>query len=145
MSKLSNDCPEGIRALAAKADKVFNVGEFVMVKAGYMIPGAVTTGAIVRGTCAQYLDTTGLSDGDRSVYINLGSWDGRTFDVPNSGSDAVTQAMCGVGYCYVSDAYEVAGTDGTGTRSVAGVPVRLKQNGTIVEVAVLPLHALPDT
>lgn len=143
MSYNGNRCDEGIRSLPAKGATVFNVGEFAMVKAGYMIPGAVTTGAIVRGTTAQYLDTTGIADGVSSLFINVGDHDNKTWDVPNSGADAVTQAQCGIGYCYVSGAYEVAGTDGGATRSIAGVPLKLKKNGTIVEVAILPLSVIP--
>ena len=143
MSYTGNQCFEGIRSLPAKGATAFVVGQFAMVKAGYMIPGQVTTGAIVRGTTAQSLDTTGLADGDAALCFNVGDAFGKTWDVPNSGADAVTQAQCGIGYCYVSGAYEVAGTDGGATRSIAGVPLKLKQNGTIVEIAILPLSVVP--
>lgn len=135
-------CDEGIRSLPAKGATVFECEQFAMVKAGYIIPGAVTTGAKVIGTIAQRLDTTGLADGVEEVFFNVGDHDGKTWEVPNSGADPVTQAQCGVSLCYVSGAYEVAATDGGATRSPAGVPLKLKNNGAIVVLAIAPLSVL---
>jgi hypothetical protein len=141
MGLLGNTCDEGIRSLPAAANQVFSVGDFVMLKNGYCIVGAVTTGAKVIGTCAKALDTTGLSAGDEKVFFNVGDYR-PSFDVANSGADPIAQADCGVAYCYVSGAYEVAKTSGGSTRSVAGLPLRVKENGK-VEVAILPMSVLP--
>ena len=141
MGLLGNTCDEGIRSLPAAADQVFTVGDFVMLKAGYCIVGAVTTGAKVVGTCAKALDTTGLDDGDVSVFFNVG--EARpSFDVLNSGADPIAQADCGVANCYVSGARTVAKTSGGATRSVAGLPLQVKASGA-VELAILPMSVLP--
>lgn len=95
---------------------------------GYAAPGSTATGLTYLGRFDEYVDNTGGADGDKTVNVRRG----KAFRWSNSGSDPVAQANFGQ-TCYIEDDETVAATDGTGTRSAAGIVVGVDSDGVWVE------------
>ena len=96
--------------------KIF-AGALVALNAtGYAVPGAVATTLIGLGRANQYCDNTAGVDGALRVEVQSGvfCWDSAT------GGDAITRANIGAP-CYIVDDHTVALTNGTNTRSKAGI------------------------
>lgn len=95
---------------------------------GYAAPGSTATGLTYIGRFDEYVDNSGGANGDKTVNVRRG----KPFHWGNSGTDPVTQASLGKA-CYIEDDETVAATDGTGTRSAAGIVVGVDSDGVWVE------------
>lgn len=130
MSNQANGQSSLTDVVLVAADAKGNLGEIALMKAGYVFEGKAVTNARCIGTFACQFDNTGGANG-LEVDVNLGH-DGTEFAFANSaGLDKIEQADVG-NKCYVVNAFTVAKTDGTGTRSVCGIIWRLKKNGSVV-------------
>jgi hypothetical protein len=111
------------------ANAVIFAGALVVATAtGFAAPGSTATGLTYLGRADQSADNTGGADGDVSVLVRRK----KAFRFANSGVDAVTQASLGRA-CYIVDDETVAATNGTNTRSAAGLVVGLDADGVWVE------------
>jgi hypothetical protein len=113
------------RGYPVSADAVIYKGGLVVLDGGYAAPGDEATDLIAVGRAEQSVDNTGGSDGDQVVEVREGvfMWDN------SADADEITQADAGA-TCYVVDDETVAKTDGTGTRSAAGVVVGGNEDGS---------------
>lgn len=110
----------------ATAKKIF-AGSLVAANAtGYATPGAVAATLTYLGRAEETVDNAG-ADGAKSVLVRRGE----AFKFANHGADAVTQASLGK-VCYIVDDQTVALTNGTGTRSAAGIVVGIDADGVWV-------------
>lgn len=110
----------------ATAKKIF-AGSLVAANAtGYATPGAVATTLTYLGRAEETVDNPG-ADGAKTVLVRRGE----AFKFANHGADAVTQASLGK-VCYIVDDQTVALTNGTGTRSAAGIVIGVDADGVWV-------------
>lgn len=107
--------------------KVFAGGLAVANASGYATPGAVATTLAYLGRFEDTVDNTGGANGAKSVAISRGE----AFKFANLGGDPVTQASLGK-VCYIADDQSVAATNGTSTRSVAGIVLGVESDGVWV-------------
>lgn len=115
--------------LPMKANTKIFAGALVVVDAGYAAPGRAATGLIVAGRAEQTVDNTGGSAGAKVIEARRG-----IFKFNNStAGDAIAQANVGA-ICYIVDDQTVALTDGTGTRSRAGMIYQLESDGVLVQL-----------
>ncbi len=101
--------------LAANA-KVFQGGIVARNAAGFLVPGAVATGLVGVGRAEDAVDNTDGAAGDVIQRYRTGC-----FRYANSaGADEITIANIG-DLAFIVDDQTVAATNGTGTRSPAGL------------------------
>ncbi len=107
----------GRRALPVAASTMCYAGTIAVMNAsGYVEPASTATGLIALGVFTRQVDNTSGADGDEVVEIERGF-----FRFANSaGADEITATDIG-SRCYLVDDQTVALTDGTSTRSVAGI------------------------
>ncbi len=118
-----------ILAFPVAAGAVIHMGALVVANAsGYIAPGSTATGLTYLGRADEAVDNSGGADGDKLVHVRRGV----PFHWANSGADPVTQASLGKP-AYIVDDETVASTDGTGTRSEAGIVVGIDDAGVWVE------------
>ncbi|GEK71592.1 MULTISPECIES: hypothetical protein [Halomonas] len=98
----------------------------VMNAAGYAAPASTATGLTALGVFYEQVDNTSGADGDELAQIERGC-----FHFANDGGDPIDRTMIGTP-CYLVDNQTVAATDGTGTRSAAGVIDDVDDNGVWV-------------
>ncbi len=111
----------------AASTKIF-AGSLVAANAtGFATPGAVATTLTYLGRAEEQVDNTTGANGDKTVNIRRG----KAFKFKNH-ADAVTQAELGK-VCYIVDDETVAKTNGTNTRSAAGIVVGIDSDGVWVE------------
>jgi len=105
------------RALAVAASSMCYAGTIAVMNAsGYAAPASTATGLIALGVFTRQVDNTSGADGDEVVEIERDF-----FRFANSaGADEITATDIG-SRCYLVDDQTVALTDGTSTRSVAGI------------------------
>jgi len=109
------------------ANAVIYAGALVVANSsGYAAPGSVATTHTYLGRSEQSISNDGGANGDKEILVSRGP-----FKWKNSGSDPVTQASFGK-VCYIVDDETVAATDGTATRSVAGVVTGIDSDGVWV-------------
>lgn len=106
----------------------YAVGLAAANASGYATPGATATTLTYLGRFEEWVDNSAGSAGDLSVLVRRG----KAFKWKNSGTDAVTQARLGKP-CYIVDDETVAATNGSSTRSAAGVVVAIESDGVWVE------------
>lgn len=113
----------------AAANQVFYAGGVVVVKSdGFAYVGITGTGLKIPGVCAFDLDTTGLADGAKQVDLT-----GGTIGVFENSASADLIAEDDVGKrCYLVDDETVALTDGSTTRSDAGMIFDVDENGRVI-------------
>ncbi|MDR5857947.1 hypothetical protein FZZ93_02440 [Halomonas eurihalina] len=87
----------------------------VMNASGYAEPASTTTDLITLGVFSAELDNAAGGDGDQVAEIERGF-----FQFANDDSDPVARTQIGTP-CYLVDNQTVAATDGSGTRSPAGI------------------------
>lgn len=114
-------------AVAAGAE-IFQGALVVANATGYGAPGSTATGLTYLGRADEHVDNTAGADGDVSVEVRRAA----AFRFANSDTDPVTQASLGK-VAYIVDDETVAGTDGTGTRSQAGIVVAIDDAGVWIE------------
>lgn len=105
------------RALAVAASSMCYAGTIAVMNAsGYAAPASTATGLIALGVFTRQVDNSSGADGDEVVEIERGF-----FRFANSaGADEITATDIG-SLCYLVDDQTVALTDGTSTRSIAGI------------------------
>jgi hypothetical protein len=119
---------ELIRAAVAANAKIL-AGTIVCVSAtGFATPGATATTLAYLGMADECVDNTGGADGAQTVGIRRG----KAFKWANDGTDPVTQASLGR-VCFIVDNQTVARTNGTNTRSQAGIVVGIDLDGVWVQ------------
>lgn len=106
------------------------VGALVCLDAsGNATPGATATTLTARGVATEQVDNSAGAAGDKSVTTRRG-----VFRFQNSAAaDEIARADIG-GIAYIVDDETVAKTDGTSTRSAAGVIEDVDDNGVWVRV-----------
>lgn len=130
-----------LEALPVKANTNIWGGSIVVSDAGYAAPGRTATGLKAVGVAIKQFDNrtaaTGGVAGAITATLRTGTW-----KVGNSAAgDAIAQADYGK-LCYLVDDQTVAKTDGTGTRSVAGVIKGVDADGGVwVQVGVTAVAA----
>ena len=113
----------------AAAAECFAVTIAVINGDGFTEPGTTATGLTAAGVFEHYQDNTAGADGDQIVEVKRGN-----FRLDNSaGADEVTAADIGK-VCYIVDNQTVAKTDGTATRSPAGIVDDVDDAGVWVNI-----------
>lgn len=112
----------------AAANQIFFAGGVVIVKSdGFAYVGITGTSQKIPGVCAFDLDTTGLADGAKQVHLTggtIGAFEN------SAAADAIAEDDVGK-RCYLVDDETVALTDGTGTRSDAGMIFDVDADGRV--------------
>ncbi|MFZ5774032.1 MAG: hypothetical protein ACOY3Z_00910 [Thermodesulfobacteriota bacterium] len=112
----------------AASTKCYAGGMAVANATGYAAPGSTAATLTYLGRFENTVDNTAGADGDKSVNVRRG----RAFKWKNSGTDPVTQASFGKA-CYIVDDETVAATNGTNTRSAAGIVIGVESDGVWVQ------------
>lgn len=106
-------------------------GGLAVLNAGYAAPGTTATGLKAVGRFEAEADNSSGADGAIRARIKRG-----TFKFANSAAgDAIAQADVGAD-CYIVDDQTVAKTDGTATRSRAGIIVSVDSDGVWVQIGL---------
>lgn len=106
--------------------KIFGGSLVMRNAAGYLTKGATATGCIGVGRAEKTVDNTAGAAGALSLDYRLGS-----FLFANLAADLVTIADIGKP-CFIADDQTVARTDGTATRSRAGIVEAVEATGVWV-------------
>lgn len=102
-------------------------GSLVALNAGFAAPGATATGRIATGRACATTVNAGADGSNGYIQVEPG-----VFRWGNSSAgDAIADADIGK-VCYIVDDQTVAKTDGTGTRSAAGIIYRVDSLGVWV-------------
>lgn len=118
-----------ISAVPVKGNTTCYQGGLAVIDAGYAAPGRTATGLVAAGRFEE--TAAAVAAGDASVRIKRG-----TFKFGNSAStDAIAQADVGAD-CYIVDDATVAKTNGSNTRSRAGIIVAVDDDGVWVQVGL---------
>ena len=118
------------------AVKIFAGSMVALDSSGWAKPGVTATGLIVVGRAEKQVDNTLGESGDLSVPVRRG-----TFQFANSAdADEITKAEIGDN-CYLVDDQTVAKTNGSATRSVAGIIRDVDAQGVWVEFGAV--HVAP--
>lgn len=113
--RATNERAGDTRCEALAASMAVLKGAIVMRNAsGYLTKGATATGSFGVGRTEESVNNTGAAGAAVLTYKR------GTFSFTNFASDLVTLADVGK-LCYIVDDQTVAKTNGTGTRSVAGI------------------------
>lgn len=107
---------------------IFAGGLTVANATGFAAPGSVATTLTYLGRAEESVDNTGGANGDKTVTVRRRE----AFYWKNHGADLVTQASLGKA-CYIVDDETVAATNGTNTRSAAGIVVGVDSGGVWVQ------------
>lgn len=110
----------------AAAVKIFGGSLVMRNAAGYLTKGATATACIGVGRAEKTVDNTAGAAGALSLDYRLGS-----FLFANLAADLVTIADIGKP-CFIADDQTVARTDGTATRSRAGIVEAVEATGVWV-------------
>jgi hypothetical protein len=113
--------------LVAAATTAFAGAMLMRNAAGFIVKGQTATGLVGVGRAQEHVDNAAGSDGDLTVPYEPG-----IYRYDNSAStDEITEADIGK-VCFAVDDQTVAKTDGTGTRSPAGVVDHVDELGVWV-------------
>ena len=117
-------------AVPVAANAVIHAGALVAANAaGFAVPGATSATLTYLGRAEEEVNNTGGINGDRTVTVRRKM----AFLFANSGgADAVGQADLGKP-CYIVDDQTVARTDGSASRSPAGIVLGVEASGVWVE------------
>ncbi|MEW4983075.1 MAG: hypothetical protein AB1Y26_07570 [Cycloclasticus sp.] len=132
MTALNKDRNTAKRAGAVHNDPVaasatIFAGSITVLNAtGYAAPGTTAIGLTARGLCQKQVDNSAGADGDLAVDTQPG-----IYQLANDGS--VTRTDIG-GTAYIVDDQTVANTDGTNTRSAAGIITDVDADGVWVQI-----------
>lgn len=117
----------GFIHIPVAANAVIHAGALVVADAnGYAAPGSTATTLTYLGRAEEAVNNTGGANGDQDITVRRSA-----FQWKNSGADPVTQASLGK-VCYIVDDETVAATNGTNTRSAAGVVTGIEPDGVWV-------------
>ncbi len=115
------------RQFPVAANAVIQQGAQVMLQAGYVAPGATATGCLGLGMAEETVSNLGGAAGAVSAEVRNG-----VFCFDNSVSDPVALSQVGQN-CYIVDDHTVAATNGSATRSVAGLVYNVDSSGVWVK------------
>lgn len=115
-----------VNAPVAAAKKIFAGALVALDASGNVTPGAVATTLKSPGCAQEFVDNSAGAAGDLKVTFRKG-----IFKYGNYASDAITRADIG-NPCYIVDDEQVARTNGSNTRSVAGTIHDLDTDGVWV-------------
>lgn len=120
----------GMREEALAGSMLVYAGSLVMRNAaGYLVKASTATGLVGVGRAEEQVDNSAGSNGDKLLKFSPG-----TFRFANSaGGDEITIAEIG-DLCYAVDDQTVAKTDGTSTRSPAGIIAEIDAQGVWVRL-----------
>lgn len=111
------------------ANTVIYTGALVAANAsGLAVPGAVATTLTYLGRAEEGVNNNPGSASAKSVLVRRR----KAFKWLNHGADAVTQAELGK-TCYIVDDQTVAKTNGSNTRSAAGIVIGVESDGVWVQ------------
>ncbi|MGD9539084.1 MAG: hypothetical protein AB7P52_17765 [Alphaproteobacteria bacterium] len=131
--------PERVGALddfpLAAATKVYAGGLACLDAAGNAVPGATATTLIGIGRFEEQVDNSAGLAGDKTVKVRRGVFRWKN----SSDADAITKAEIG-DICYVVDDETVAKTDGSASRSRAGIVDGVDSLGVWVRMGVTSLN-----
>jgi hypothetical protein len=117
------------RVFGVGADEVIYQGALVAIDSadGFLYAGAASTTLIAVGHALEAVDATGLADGVATcrVSTHAARWNN------SAAADEITATDIGA-TVYIVDDETVALTDGTGTRSAAGVVYQVDADGVWV-------------
>lgn len=119
---------ELIAVPVAAAVKIYGGALVAANAAGFATPGATATTLTYLGRAESNVDNTAGANGAKTVSVRRRL----AFKFKNSGADPVTQAELGK-VCYIVDDETVAKTNGTATRSAAGIVVGVESDGVWVQ------------
>lgn len=118
-----------IFALPVKAATTIHQGSIVVVDAGYAAPGRTATGLVAAGRAES--GAVAVAAGSATVEVRRG-----IFKFGNSAAgDLIAQADVGAD-CYIVDDQTVAKTNGTNTRSRAGIVTAVEPDGVWVQIGL---------
>lgn len=106
--------------------RIFAGSLIALSATGFAIPGKTATGLTYAGRAEESVDNTYGADGVVSVKVHRN----RAFKWTNDGT--VTQARL-LKPAYIVDDATVSASDGTGTRSAAGLVVGIDSDGVWIE------------
>lgn len=119
----------GLIAVPIAANAIIYAGGLTVANAtGYAAPGSVATTLTYLGRAEESVNNTGGANGAKTVQVRRLE----AFYWKNHGADPVTQASLGK-VCYIVDDETVALTNGTNTRSAAGIVVGVDSGGVWVQ------------
>ena len=117
-----------IVAMPVEANVVIFAGSLVCANAnGNAVDGSTAEGLTYIGRAEAYVSNTGGAAGAQTIQVRRGVM----FQWANSPEDPVNQSSMGKP-CYVEDNQTVAATNGTNTRSAAGIVMGVDANGVWV-------------
>ena len=106
-------------------------GGLAVLSGGYAAPGSTATGLVAIGRFADTVNNSAGAAGALLARVKRGK-----FKFANSAStDLITQANAGSD-CYIVDDQTVALTNGTSTRSRAGIIVGVDSDGVWVQIGL---------
>jgi hypothetical protein len=111
----------------AAGAKIFQGSLVAINAAGYAVPGSVSTTLKGAGRAEETVDNTGGAAGDKKISVRRG-----VHQYTNSASTDLIGLKDITTNCYIVDDQTVALTNGTNTRSVAGVIHDVDANGVWV-------------
>lgn len=115
------------RQFPVAANAVIQQGAQVMLQAGFAAPGALAVGALGLGMAEDTVSNLGGAAGAQVIEVRNG-----VFCFANSTVDPVPLSQVGQN-CYIVDDQTVGATNGTNTRSVAGVVYNVDSSGVWVK------------
>jgi len=116
-------------AVPVAAGAVIKAGALTVANAtGFAAPGSAALNLTYLGRAEASVDNTGGLDGAQTITVSRKP----AFQFANSVADPVTQASFGKP-CFIEDDQTVSATNGTNTRSAAGIVVGIDSDGVWVE------------
>lgn len=116
-------------AFAVAATTAGFAGSIVMLDGGYAKPGATAVGKVAVGRAEADFNNTGAA-GAISLEVRRG-----IFKFANHATDPVLATGVGA-ECYIADDQTVAATNGTNTRSRAGIVTAIDTDGVWVAMGI---------
>lgn len=114
------------RSSAAKAGVIIFAGALAASDNGFAAPGRTAVGLVGLGRATATVDNSAGANGAKKASIEAGC-----FQYGNSATDPVTAASIGK-QVFIVDDETVAATNGTNTRSVAGICFDVDDGGVWV-------------
>jgi len=125
-ARATNERAGDLTSVPVKAGTQIHQGSLVALEAGVAI-AAITALNLVAIGRAEASVTGGIVDGDVRLSVKRGC-----FQFENDPADPITLADV-PGQCFITDDQTVAKTDGTNTRSVAGIIFDVDVDGVWVQ------------
>ncbi len=117
---------DGVEEYPMAVSTTIYQGSLVMLDAGEAKPGATATGKFAVGRAME--SKTSAASGTSYIKVESG-----VFKYSNSGTDAVDANDVGAA-CFIEDDQTVAETNGTNTRSAAGIVKQVDSDGVWVQI-----------